>query len=137
MGVTYVGVAPEHPLATEAAANNPELAAFIEDCKQTKVAEADMATLEKKGMDTGFKAIHPITGKVVPIWTANFVLMEYGAGRSWPCPPTTSATGSSPRHTACDIVQVIHPADGSERRSGGRRLCGERAFSKDSGAFDG
>ena len=80
MGVTYVAVAPEHALAGEAAGNNPALQDFIELCRNTRVAEADMATLEKKGVDTGLKAIHPVTGEAVPIWAANFVLMEYGAG---------------------------------------------------------
>ncbi|MFM2482217.1 leucine--tRNA ligase [Celerinatantimonas sp. YJH-8] len=79
-GVTYVGVAAQHPLALKAAENNPELAKFIDACKNTKVAEADMATMEKLGVDTGLKAIHPLTGQEVPIWAANFVLMDYGSG---------------------------------------------------------
>ncbi len=76
MGVTYVGMAAGHPLAAQAAATNPELAAFIEECKHTKVAEADMATMEKKGMATGLYAIHPLDGRKVPVWVANFVLIE-------------------------------------------------------------
>ncbi|CAG8998110.1 MAG: Leucine--tRNA ligase [Candidatus Celerinatantimonas neptuna] len=79
-GVSYVGVAAQHPLALQAAENNPALAQFIDKCKNTKVAEADMATMEKLGVDTGLKAIHPLTGKEVPIWAANFVLMDYGSG---------------------------------------------------------
>lgn len=79
-GVSYVGVAAQHPLALQAAQNNPALAEFIDQCKNTKVAEADMATMEKLGVDTGLKAIHPLTGKEVPIWAANFVLMDYGSG---------------------------------------------------------
>ncbi|MBD3810953.1 MAG: leucine--tRNA ligase [Betaproteobacteria bacterium] len=80
MGVTFCAVAAEHPLATCAAANNPELAAFIAECKQGSVAEADMATMEKKGMDTGFKVTHPLTGEQVPVWVGNYVLMSYGEG---------------------------------------------------------
>ncbi|OYY74621.1 MAG: leucine--tRNA ligase [Gammaproteobacteria bacterium 28-57-27] len=80
MGVSYVAVASQHPLAKQAAESNTELAAFIEECRHTKVAEADMATLEKKGLPLGIDAIHPITGEKVPVWTANFVLMEYGTG---------------------------------------------------------
>jgi len=80
MGVTYVAVAAQHPIALQAAENNPELAQFIEDCKGQSIAEADVATMEKKGCDTGVKAIHPITGEEVPVWTANFVLMGYGTG---------------------------------------------------------
>jgi len=79
-GVTYMAVAAQHPLATAAAENNPELAAFIESCKNTKLAEADLATIEKKGMDTGARAIHPMTGELLPVYAANFVLMHYGSG---------------------------------------------------------
>ncbi|MBT9538982.1 leucine--tRNA ligase [Thiobacillus sp.] len=80
MGVTFCAVAAEHPLATRAAADNPELAAFIAECKQGSVAEADMATMEKKGMDTGLKVTHPLTGEAIPVWVGNYVLMSYGEG---------------------------------------------------------
>ncbi|OIQ98252.1 leucine--tRNA ligase [mine drainage metagenome] len=80
MGVTFVAVAAEHPLATRAAQGNPRLAAFIEECKQGGVAEADIATMEKKGMDTGIKVAHPLTGEQVPVWVGNYVLMGYGEG---------------------------------------------------------
>jgi leucyl-tRNA synthetase len=80
MGVTFVAVAAEHPLATRAAQGNAELTAFIEECKQGGVAEADMATMEKKGMDTGLKVTHPLTGEQVPVWIGNYVLMGYGEG---------------------------------------------------------
>ena len=80
MGVTFCAVAAEHPLATHAAKNNPALASFIEECKNGGVAEADMATMEKKGMDTGIKVCHPLTGEQVPVWVANYVLMSYGDG---------------------------------------------------------
>ena len=80
MGVTYVAVAPEHPLAQKAAAQNPAVAAFIADCKQGGVAEADLATMEKSGVDTGVTVTHPITGAQVPVWVGNYVLMGYGDG---------------------------------------------------------
>ncbi len=80
MGVTFVAVAAEHPLATRAAQGNPALAAFVEECKRGGVAEADIATMEKKGMDTGIKVIHPLTGEQVPVWVGNYVLMGYGEG---------------------------------------------------------
>jgi len=80
MGVTFVAVAAEHPLATRAAANNPALAAFIEECKQGGVAEADLATMEKKGMPTGIYVTHPLTGEQVEVWVGNYVLMSYGDG---------------------------------------------------------
>ncbi|MGQ0501267.1 MAG: leucine--tRNA ligase [Panacagrimonas sp.] len=80
MGVTYVAVAAEHPLALAAAANNPGLAAFLKDASRSGVAEADMETMEKRGMPLGISAIHPISGEPVPVWAANFVLMGYGTG---------------------------------------------------------
>ncbi|MBK9028042.1 MAG: leucine--tRNA ligase [Propionivibrio sp.] len=80
MGATYVAVAAEHALATQAAAGNPELRAFIEECLRGGVAEADMATMEKKGMPTGLFVIHPLNGEKLPVWVANYVLMGYGEG---------------------------------------------------------
>jgi leucyl-tRNA synthetase len=80
IGVTYLAVAAQHPLALKAAETNPKLAEFIEECKSQSVAEADMATMDKLGCDTGYRAIHPITGEEVPVWSANFVLMGYGTG---------------------------------------------------------
>ncbi len=80
MGVTFVAVAAEHPLATHAAKTNPALAAFIEECKHGGVAEADIATMEKKGMSTDILVTHPLTGEQVPVWVGNYVLMSYGEG---------------------------------------------------------
>ena len=80
MGATYVAVAAEHPLATLAAGKNLELAAFIDECKRGGVAEADMATMEKKGLPTGLRVVHPLTGEYLPVWVANYVLMGYGEG---------------------------------------------------------
>lgn len=80
MGVTYVAVAAEHPMALKAAETNPELQAFIEECRMGSVAEADLATAEKKGMATGLSVKHPVTGEEVPVWIANYVLMSYGSG---------------------------------------------------------
>ncbi|MEY3218652.1 MAG: hypothetical protein RIT27_9 [Pseudomonadota bacterium] len=80
MGVTYLAIAAEHPLAQHAAQNNPALLSFIKECAQTSVAEATLETMEKRGIDTGLFATHPISGETVPIWIANFVLMGYGSG---------------------------------------------------------
>ena len=80
MGVTFCAVAAEHPLAERAARDNPGLAAFIEECKQGTVMEADLATLEKKGLPTGISVTHPLSGEPVPVWVANYVLMGYGEG---------------------------------------------------------
>lgn len=80
MGVTYVAVAAEHPLAQYAAQNNPKLADFCQECKKGSVSEAEMAKADKKGMDTGLTVTHPLTGEQVPVWVANYVLMSYGSG---------------------------------------------------------
>lgn len=80
MGVTFCAVAAEHPLATHAARHNPKLAAFIEQCKRGSVMEADLATMEKEGMDTGLTVTHPLTGAQIPVWVGNYVLMGYGEG---------------------------------------------------------
>jgi len=80
MGVTFVAVAAEHPLATRAARDHPPLAAFVEECKRGSVMEADLATMEKKGMATGVFVTHPLTGEKVEVWVGNYVLMGYGEG---------------------------------------------------------
>ena len=80
MGATYCAVAAEHPLAAKAAARNPQLAAFVQECKRGPVMEAELAVQEKKGMDTGLRVIHPLSGDKLPVWVANYVLMGYGEG---------------------------------------------------------
>ncbi len=80
MGVTYVAIAAEHALAHYAASDSQEIKDFIQDCKQTKVSEAEMSTIDKQGINTGLLAVHPITGEKIPVWIANFVLAEYGSG---------------------------------------------------------
>ncbi len=114
MGVSYVAVAAGHPLAKEAAANNPELAAFIEECQKSGTAEADVATKEKKGLKTGFKAIHPLNGKEVDVWVANFVLMEFGTGAVMAVPAHDQRDWEFAQQYGIDIQQVIEPAAGEE-----------------------
>jgi leucyl-tRNA synthetase len=80
LGATYCAVAPEHPLATAAAKNNPQLAAFVAECQRGSVQEADLATVEKRGMPIGLTVLHPLTGDELPVWVANYVLMGYGEG---------------------------------------------------------
>ena len=80
MGITYVAVAAQHPIATKAAETNPDIAAFVRDCAQMSVIEADLAQASKKGIATGEYVIHPFSGEEIPIWIANFVLMDYGSG---------------------------------------------------------
>ncbi len=114
MGVTYVGVAAEHPIAKAAAANNPGLATFIEECKSQGVTEAEMATMEKLGVDTGIRAIHPITGKEVPVWAANFVLMDYGTGAVMAVPGHDQRDYEFATRFKLPVEQVIEPANGEE-----------------------
>ncbi|HHL19268.1 MAG TPA: leucine--tRNA ligase [Thiothrix sp.] len=115
MGVTYVAVAPQHPLATQAAIGNTALNAFIEECKHVKVAEAEMATMEKKGMATGMMAIHPLTGESVPIWVANFVLMSYGSGAVMAVPAHDQRDWEFAHKYAIPIKQVITATDPAVR----------------------
>ena len=137
MGVTYVGVAPQHPLARKAAQTNPSLQAFIDECAHTKVAEADMATLEKKGVDTGLKAVHPVSGAVVPVWSANFVLMEYGAGAVMAVPAHDQRDYEFAEEYGLPIRRVIHPQDGSQATELEKQAFTEKGVLKDSGQFDG
>jgi len=114
MGVTYMAVAAEHPLATKAASNNPDIAAFIEECKTSHAAEAMMETMEKKGLPLGISAIHPISGEAVPLWVANFVLMSYGTGAVMAVPGHDQRDWEFARKHDLPVTQVIRPADGSE-----------------------
>ncbi len=114
MGVTYMALAAQHPLALQAAATNPELAAFIEACKHGKMAEADLAQMEKKGMPSGLTAINPLNGKEIPIWVANFVLMSYGSGAVMSVPGHDQRDWEFAKKYHLPIVQVIAPKDSSE-----------------------
>ena len=113
-GVSYLGIAAAHPLASLAAENNPELAAFIQEAKNAKVAEADLATMEKKGMATGLFAIHPLTGEKLPIWVANFVLMHYGTGAVMAVPAHDQRDYEFANKYGLQIKQVIAPLAGQE-----------------------
>ena len=113
-GVTYMAVAAEHPLAEKAAADNPEIAAFIDECKKTDAAEATLETMEKKGMALGISAIHPLTGNEVPLWVANFVLMSYGTGAVMAVPGHDERDWEFAKKHGLAIKQVIAPADGSQ-----------------------
>ena len=113
-GVSYLGIAAAHPLASLAAENNLELAAFIQEAKNAKVAEADLATMEKKGMATGLFAIHPLTGEKLPIWVANFVLMHYGTGAVMAVPAHDQRDYEFAQKYGLQIKQVIAPLAGQE-----------------------
>ncbi len=112
MGVSYVAVAAAHPLAKKAAAANHEVADFVEECLHNKVAEADMATMEKKGIYTGLTATHPISGEQVPVWVANFVLMSYGTGAVMAVPAHDQRDFEFAHKYGLPINQVIEPANG-------------------------
>ncbi|CCN35891.1 leucyl-tRNA synthetase [Vibrio nigripulchritudo SO65] len=138
MGVTYVAVAAGHPIALEAAENNEAVAAFVEECKNTKVAEADMATMEKKGIATGFTAVHPLTGQEVPIWIANFVLMDYGSGAVMAVPGHDQRDYEFATAYGLEIKQVIQPVEGSELVADlEKEAFVEKGTLVNSGEFDG
>ncbi len=113
MGVTYVAVAAEHPLSVKMAETNAQLQAFIAEAKVMSTAEADMETMEKKGMDIGLKAIHPITGEQIPVYTANFVLMGYGEGAVMSVPAHDQRDYEFAKKYGLPIHQVIAPAEGA------------------------
>jgi leucyl-tRNA synthetase len=115
MGVTFCAVAAEHPLATHAAKNNPKLAAFIDECKRGSVMEADLATIEKKGMPTGITVTHPLTGEPIPVWVGNYVLMGYGEGAVMAVPAHDERDFHFAKQYKLPIRQVI--AVGSEKFS--------------------
>ena len=113
MGVTYMAVAAGHPLAQKAAANNPELAVFLDECARVSTKEADIAVMEKKGMPLGINAIHPISGEKVPVWVANFVLMGYGTGAVMSVPAHDERDFEFAKKYGLPIQQVIRPRDGT------------------------
>ncbi|SDB81027.1 leucine--tRNA ligase [Acinetobacter boissieri] len=110
MGVTYVAIAAEHPMAKKAAELRPELNTFIEECRHGSVSEADMATAEKKGVATGLYVKHPITGEDVPVWIANYVLMSYGSGAVMAVPAHDERDFEFANNFGLNIKQVIRVA---------------------------
>ncbi len=136
MGVTYVAVAAEHPLAKKAAENSVELQNIIDSCKATSVAEADLATMEKRGMATGLLATHPVSGEQVPIWVANFVLIDYGSGAVMSVPAHDTRDYAFAKAYGLAIKQVIFPADGSDV-SVDKEAYVEKGILKNSAEFDG
>jgi len=113
VGVTYMAVAAEHPLAAKAAQDDPAIAAFIEECRKSHAAEAALETMEKKGMALGINAVHPISGEAVPLWVANFVLMSYGTGAVMAVPGHDERDWEFAKKHGLPIRQVIAPADGT------------------------
>ena len=114
MGVTYLAVAGEHLLAKKIASNNPKVADFIAECKKNHAVEAAIETMEKKGMPLGIDAIHPITGEKIPLWVANFVLMNYGTGVVMGVPGHDQRDWDFAKEYKITINQVIKPSDNSK-----------------------
>ncbi|OZI13957.1 leucine--tRNA ligase [Sodalis-like symbiont of Philaenus spumarius] len=136
MGTIYVSVAAGHPLSLQAAASNPALADFIQECRTTKVAEADMATMDKKGMATGLHVVHPLTGEMLPVWVANFVLMDYGTGAVMAVPGHDQRDFEFARKYDLPVKPVIRNADGSEPDLSAQAMT-EKGVLFNSGEFDG
>ncbi|CAM3699500.1 leucine--tRNA ligase [Pseudomonas wadenswilerensis] len=137
MGATYVAVAAEHPLATQAAQGNPELQAFIDECKSGSVAEADIATQEKKGLATSLFVEHPLTGEKLPVWVANYVLMHYGDGAVMAVPAHDERDFEFAHKYNLPVKAVIRTSAGDEVGSEWLVAYGEHGQLINSGAFDG
>ncbi|MDF1783301.1 MAG: leucine--tRNA ligase [Litorivicinaceae bacterium] len=138
MGITYVAVAAQHPIATQAAASNPEIQTFIEECAHMSVAEADLAQAPKRGMATGQFVIHPFTGEEIPIWIANFVLMEYGSGAVMAVPGHDQRDWEFATQYGLPIKPVIQPLhDDPEYDLSEKAWCEKTGVTIHSGRFDG
>ena len=137
MGATYVAVAAEHPLATQAAQNNPELQAFIAECKGGSVAEADVATQEKKGLPTGLFVEHPLTGEKLPVWVANYVLMHYGDGAVMAVPAHDERDFEFATKYNLPIKSVVRTSSGETNPAPWQDAYGEHGTLINSGEFDG
>lgn len=134
-GVTYLAVAAEHPLAIKASESSAEIAEFRKQCAQSSTAEADMETMEKLGIDLGITATHPITGKQVPVWCANFVLMTYGTGAVMAVPAHDQRDYEFASKYGIEIAPVIYPSDGELDIN--EAAYTEYGVLKNSGDFDG
>ena len=137
MGATYVAVAAEHPLATLAAQGNPELQAFIDECKRGGVAEADIATQEKKGIATDLRVQHPLTGELLPVWVANYVLMTYGEGAVMAVPAHDERDFEFASKYQLPIKAVIRTSAGDETPAPWQDAYAEYGELINSGDFNG
>ncbi|MBX7271889.1 leucine--tRNA ligase [Stutzerimonas chloritidismutans] len=137
MGATYVAVAAEHPLATLAAQDNPELQAFIDECKRGGVAEADIATQEKKGLATSLRVQHPLTGELLPVWVANYVLMNYGEGAVMAVPAHDERDFEFASKYDLPIKPVVRTSAGDQTPAPWQDAYGEHGELINSGIFDG
>jgi leucyl-tRNA synthetase len=136
MGVTYLAVAAEHPTSLQIAESNPELADFIEACKKGGVTEAEMETMEKKGIALGLNVTHPVSGEAIPLYAANFVLMAYGTGAVMSVPGHDQRDWEFAEKYGIERKQVIFSADGSDC-SIEKAAFVEKGVLQNSGPFDG
>jgi leucyl-tRNA synthetase len=137
MGVTFCAVAAEHPLATEAARHDPKLAAFVEECKHGSVMEADMATMEKKGMPTGLFVDHPLTGKKIEVWVGNYVLMSYGEGAVMGVPGHDERDFAFAKKYGLPITQVIDVEGKNYSLDAWQAWYADHGVCVNSGRYDG
>ncbi|AJI47907.1 leucine--tRNA ligase [Francisella philomiragia] len=137
MGVSYLGIAPEHPLALEEAKTNSQLKSFIDECKRISTMEADLATQEKKGFKTSIQAIHPISGETVNVWVANFVLMGYGSGAVMSVPAHDQRDWEFAQKYNIALKQVIKPSDNKSKLDLDKEAFTEKGILINSGEFDG
>ena len=135
MGVTFVAVAAEHPLALQISNNKPEIKQFITECRKLTTAEADFETMEKKGLNLGISAIHPISGQAVPIWVANFVLASYGSGAVMAVPAHDQRDYEFAKKYDIPIKPVIYPENSELDIS--EKAYEDKGILKNSGQFDG
>ena len=136
MGVTYVAVSPEHALTQMLARDNKKLAAFVDDCRHMKMAEAELETMEKKGMATGLQAIHPVTNDRVPVWVANFVLTGYGTGAVMAVPAHDQRDHEFAAKYGLPVRQVVFPPVQSDITIDNAAFT-EKGILRESGPFTG
>ncbi|MGH8149137.1 MAG: leucine--tRNA ligase [Steroidobacteraceae bacterium] len=138
-GVTFVAVAAEHPVALAAAKSSPALAAFVEECRRGSVMEADLATQEKKGLRTGLHVVHPLSGRPVEVWVANYVLLGYGEGAVMGVPAHDERDFDFASRHGLEVATVIRPASGaySDVHAPLTAAYAEPGITVDSGEFSG
>ena len=137
MGATYVAIAAEHPLALRAAQQDPALAAFIDECRQGGVTEAELATQEKKGMPTGLSVTHPLTGEPLPLWVANYVLMGYGEGAVMAVPAHDERDFAFAQQFNLPIKPVIRTRAGDDTPAPWQEAYADYGVCIHSGKYDG
>ncbi|HSH42264.1 MAG TPA: leucine--tRNA ligase [Arenicellales bacterium] len=135
-GVTFMALAAEHPLVAEVAAGNPEVARFVEECRQGGITEADIETMEKKGVPLGLEAVNPMNGERIPVWVGNFVLMSYGTGAVMGVPGHDQRDWEFARRFDLPVTAVIYPEDGSDPGID-RAAYVDKGVLRNSGEFDG